>query len=217
MTLSKHQLLRSLERRFSRRQIIFREGDTSREMYILIQGAIEIYKNEQLIATITEPDSYFGEMSTLLGLPRTATAIAASECRTICIPEDKVTDFFAHSPALGIKLAVMLAKRLHAMNEKYERMLNEVVPEDKESRKVFARLTIDPPSRALLHIYCQSVGKILGKNEVVQAMGVPLSEATRILDNYKMAGLIQYDNVQIKFLESPNLSLRRMLLDWRPV
>lgn len=131
---NKPSLLQSLEVTFSRGDTIFREGEVDRDLYILISGAVEIRKNNMLINTVRVPDTYLGEMSTLLGSPRTATLVAATDCVLVCVPGDKVSEFMQHSPNLAIKLAKTLAHRLREMNRKYERLLTLTKREERRER-----------------------------------------------------------------------------------
>ncbi len=65
--------------RFNIGDVIFRSGDTSREMYIIRSGTVKVMinKNDSLFQ-LTElgPGHYIGEMSFLTGIPRSATVIA---------------------------------------------------------------------------------------------------------------------------------------------
>lgn len=103
-------------------QTVFSEGDNSREMYILLSGKVEILKNDKRIAIVEGEGSYLGELSTLLGVPRTATVKTMSRCEFIVVKGDRVNDFFDCSPALGLKLARMLADRLAKMNVGYVKL-----------------------------------------------------------------------------------------------
>ncbi len=98
---------------------LFKEGDASREMYILMAGKVEILKNTKRIAIVEGEGSYLGELSTLLGVPRTATVKTMSQCSFIVVGGDRVNDFFEASPVLGLKLARILADRLAKMNMGY--------------------------------------------------------------------------------------------------
>ena len=128
-------------------QILFSEGETSREMYILMSGKVEILKNDRRIAVVEGEGNYLGELSTLLGVPRTATARTMSQCEFIIVAGEKVSDFFDCSPVLGLKLARILADRLVKMNmghmkleQKIERLnskLNETAKKlEKRDRQV---------------------------------------------------------------------------------
>ena len=81
--VDKQKILKSLEKDFSSGEVVFREGEETRELYILLRGEVEIRKRDQVIAAVREPDTYLGEMSTLLGTPRTATLVAKSDCKML--------------------------------------------------------------------------------------------------------------------------------------
>jgi len=107
-------------------QTLFFEGDTTREMYILMSGKVEILKNNKRIAIVEGKGSYLGELSTLLGAPRTATVRTISRCEFIVVQGDRVGDFFESSPTLGLKLARILADRLARMNIGYLKLEQRV-------------------------------------------------------------------------------------------
>jgi CRP-like cAMP-binding protein len=111
--------LREMQVSIPANHTLFVEGDTSREMYILMSGKVEILKNTKRIAIVEGEGSYLGELSTLLGVPRTATVKTMSQCSFIVVGGDKVNDFFDASPLLGLKLAKILADRLAKMNMGY--------------------------------------------------------------------------------------------------
>jgi CRP-like cAMP-binding protein len=114
--------LRSLQVNYQPQEIVFFEGDQTSEMYILLTGKVEILKGDKRIAVVEEEGSYLGELSTLLGIPRSATIKTMSSCRFLVVDADKVADFLASSPGLGLKLAKMLADRLVKMNLEHVRL-----------------------------------------------------------------------------------------------
>ena len=110
--------------------IIFNEGDTSTELYLLLKGKVEVVKGGKPIAQIGEPMSYFGEMSAILSEPRSATIKAVEDCEFMIVPGDKLDTLIDVSPAIGKKLIQTLALRLSNMNK--ERLkLNEEVKDAK--------------------------------------------------------------------------------------
>jgi len=92
--------LKEMQVCFLANQTLFSEGD----------------KKSKRIAIVEGEGSYLGELSTLLGVPRTATIRTLSQCEFIVVSGDRVNDFFDCSPALGLKLAHILADRLAKMN-----------------------------------------------------------------------------------------------------
>jgi len=112
------------EKTFAEGETLFEEGDEGRDLCILLSGSVRVLKRGRAVAVIDEPGSYFGEMSVLLGVPRTATVVAAEESRLLVVPHDHVADFFGETPHLALRIARGLAERLarttHALVENWE-------------------------------------------------------------------------------------------------
>lgn len=100
---------------FAAGEQIFRENDSGSEMYIIEQGQVEIVKevrgHERHLATLSEGD-FFGEMSILEELPRTATAKAKSDCRLLRIDQDVFDQVLAQRPEIAVRMLHKLSKRL---------------------------------------------------------------------------------------------------------
>ena len=114
--------LKALQVLYPPQEIVFYENEHTSDMYILLSGKVEILKENKRIAVVEEEGSYLGELSTLLGIPRSATVKTMSSCRFVVVGDDRVMDFLASSPALGLKLARMLAERLVKMNLEHVRL-----------------------------------------------------------------------------------------------
>ena len=112
MDQEKSNRLLRLERHFPAGATLFEQGDTSREMYILLNGEAEVLVNEKRVAVVAEAGSYLGEMSTLLSEPRTSTIRTTKQSKFIVVGPGQVREFFSYSTPLALKLATILAKRL---------------------------------------------------------------------------------------------------------
>ncbi len=100
------------ERVFGPGTVLFEEGDASRDLYVLLSGAVSVTRAGWEVAEIAEPGAYFGEMSSLLGEPRSATVTALSEVRVLVVPPERLEDFFGTTPQLALRMARELARRL---------------------------------------------------------------------------------------------------------
>ncbi len=120
--------LKNLERDFSQGTIIAEEGSEGDEMFILVDGKVGIRKEDRIINAVDEPGSFLGEISSLLNIPRTATMIAASRCKMICIPAKSVDIFFKKSPQSAYRLSRSLAARLVASERREEKTATEKPP-----------------------------------------------------------------------------------------
>lgn len=99
---------------------IIREGETGDFMVLLIEGAIEVFKQDRwnaprLIAFIG-PGQSFGEMSMIDGEPRFASCVAAEPCMIAVLSRDSLARIILEQPTLGAKilmeLVLMLSQRL---------------------------------------------------------------------------------------------------------
>jgi CRP/FNR family transcriptional regulator, cyclic AMP receptor protein len=70
-------------------QVLFREGSTGDEMYVVVAGTVRISKEipgagEEAL-TLLGPGSYFGEMAAIDDAPRSADAVAHTACGLLAI------------------------------------------------------------------------------------------------------------------------------------
>ena len=105
---------------------IIREGDAGDFMVFLIEGRIEVFKQDRwnaprLIAVIV-PGQSFGEMSMIDGEPRFASCIAAEPCMIAVLSRDSLARIILEQTTLGAKilmeLVLMLSQRLRRTSSK---------------------------------------------------------------------------------------------------
>ena len=92
---------------------IIDQGASKGRMYVLKSGTFNVVRNGVRVVRVTEPGSFFGEISALLGTPPTADVVAL-ENSTVCVIEDPVAAMKAH-PELTHAVAQLLARRLQAV------------------------------------------------------------------------------------------------------
>jgi len=102
---------------YERGQTLFLEGDNSQDLFILVSGELDVLKGKNKIAGITDPGSFFGEMSFFLGARRTSTVKALSDVKTICIPKEHITAFLNEFPDVAQKITRLLAQRLEETSQ----------------------------------------------------------------------------------------------------
>ncbi|WP_028681866.1 cyclic nucleotide-binding domain-containing protein [Pseudomonas chlororaphis] len=101
-------------------QEIFREGDAGSFMCIIHSGQVAVQKTNSegvrvTIATLRSGRA-FGEMAVLDGERRSATCVAASDCRLLNLGKDSLEKMLNEAPKIAAKIirafAVSLSKRL---------------------------------------------------------------------------------------------------------
>lgn len=103
-------------RSYEQGQEIIREHQKDGMLYILKHGAVEISKRHTEVNRAASPGSIFGEVSVLLDIPHTATVVAL-ETSEFYIAEDGRSFLYEH-PELNLRIARLLAHRLHQSTEK---------------------------------------------------------------------------------------------------
>ncbi len=99
---------------FQQGQNLFLEGEESQDLYVLMDGELDVLKGEQVINILSEPGALFGEMSFLMGDRRTATIRGRSPGQALAIPRPEVRNFLKDFPEMGQNMARVLAQRLDA-------------------------------------------------------------------------------------------------------
>lgn len=92
--------------------LLLREGETTGELFVLLEGELEVRKGDTVVAVVTEPGAVLGEMSVLLGLPHTATVRAATGSTVYKI--DDGDSFLREKSEVSLLVAKVLAQRLNA-------------------------------------------------------------------------------------------------------
>ena len=99
---------------------LFREGDLGTEMFILQEGQVEILKavggvDEQL--AVLDKGDFFGEMSLLEDLPRTASARAVTDCKVIRINGATFDQMLRTKPEIAVRIMRKLSRRLRQTDQ----------------------------------------------------------------------------------------------------
>lgn len=99
-------------------EIIGHEGRRSRGWFILLSGRVGVFKQQLKLAEFTQKGMVFGEISTILDRPRTATlkAIVTSEVLYI---EESLDQLIVTHPDIARKIIVSLAERLTKTTDDY--------------------------------------------------------------------------------------------------
>ena len=96
---------------FTAGQTIFHAGDPGTVMYILLQGEVEISLHNKTVETIT-PGEIFGELSLVDQSPRSATAIAKTDCLLAPVNQRRFLFMVQETPYFAIQVMSFMAARL---------------------------------------------------------------------------------------------------------
>jgi hypothetical protein len=93
------------------------EGETGREMYIIEEGRVEIFRKAgaaERSLRVLEAGDFFGEMGLLDDQPRGASARAATDARLLLIDHTTFDQMLRQYPEVSIRIMRSLCQRLRA-------------------------------------------------------------------------------------------------------
>ncbi len=121
-----NELIKTAEQReYKEGDVIFSQGDQSTELYVVIDGEVEIQISiaPQLAeSTVYTAKTYdiFGEFAFVEPQPRSATARCTKESRLLMLRRDDFNELIKKFPDIGLNfyrnLARLLSERLRRMN-----------------------------------------------------------------------------------------------------
>jgi CRP-like cAMP-binding protein len=114
-------------RGFSKDSMIFCEGESGDELYIIRGGSVKIVKivddNEVLLAVLKVGD-IFGEMALLESKPRAASAIAYTDCKVMAVNRANFKQMIAREPQMIARLTTLLSERIWLI---YKQLTNTLI------------------------------------------------------------------------------------------
>lgn len=91
--------------------ILFAEGAPGQDMFILLEGALQIFKDKRAITTI-HPMDYVGEMALIEEKDRSATVISSTQARLLRITSSQFNAHLASHPQSLVSLVKTLSRRI---------------------------------------------------------------------------------------------------------
>jgi len=126
--------------------IIFSEGEIGTEMYIIQSGTVELLKeiggSTRVLSTLEKGD-FFGEMSVLEDLPRTASARAKTDVELVRINGATFDAMLKSNTEIAVRMMRKLSRRQRELTGMLEEALGHRVPEEEKPPE---RRSVVPPS-----------------------------------------------------------------------
>lgn len=100
---------------FAPGQFVFKAGDPGEAMYIVVEGEVEILDGSVLLETSGQ-GSIVGELALIDDEPRSATAIAKTDCRLVAVDRRRFQYMVQETPLFALSVMKVLADRLRKKN-----------------------------------------------------------------------------------------------------
>lgn len=96
-------------------RVLFNQGDTAQELFIVVSGQVRVERNGQVLA-IRGPGEFFGEIALVAEGPRTATATCITDCRLLVLVHRDFHTVMDEFPTLKMRVLETLAKRVRSLD-----------------------------------------------------------------------------------------------------
>ncbi len=111
---------------------IITEGGADRRLFVIVHGAVEVIKDrgrtkERKLATFG-PLDYFGEMSLIDDLVRSATVVAKEATEVLCLDQEDFRITIESNPAMALELLRVLSHRVRALEKIATKSLGGLLP-----------------------------------------------------------------------------------------
>ncbi len=103
---------------FTRGQTIFQEGEPGDRLYIVVEGQVDIIADHQLLETV-EPGGILGELALIDDKPRSAMAVARTDCLLTPIGRQHFLTLVQRTPRFALQVMRVMAERLRRANSRF--------------------------------------------------------------------------------------------------
>ena len=116
------------EREFEDGELVVAEGDAGTEMFIIQEGRVAVTKkvgDADVQLAILERGDFFGEMSLLESLPRSATVRAVGKTRLLAVRSGELLMKIRRDPTFAFEMLQHMSKRIRFLDEELVRLMQK--------------------------------------------------------------------------------------------
>ncbi len=111
----------AIRRNYRKNRVIIRQGDDTSNMFILLEGEMRVYveddQGKQLTVRILKSGDSFGEVALIGDFPRTANVMTATDCVVAAFTRGNYLAFLQKHPQVTLALAKSLANMVRDTTE----------------------------------------------------------------------------------------------------
>lgn len=106
---------------YKRGQWVLRKGQRGDQLMFLLSGQLQVVDltkgGQEVGLNFLLPGDYFGELSVIDGLPRTASVVATLDSEVAAVPRDRALDLFHHNPQVVERLLKRMAHSIRKASD----------------------------------------------------------------------------------------------------
>jgi CRP/FNR family cyclic AMP-dependent transcriptional regulator len=187
----------AMTRVFPKNAIVVNEGDETDSLYVLLSGRARVYvsnaQGREVQLNIMGPGEYFGEI-TLDGGPRSASVMAAEDCRCAVVKRSELLALVEKEPHFALHMVRKLASRVRDLTENVRSLA---------LMDVYGRV-----ARLLLDLAEERDGRLcidepLTHKDIASRVGASREMISRIFSDLTTGGYIGKENGRLVIMRKP--------------
>ena len=184
-------------RTFPKNAIIVSEGDETDSLYVMLAGRARVYvsnaQGREVQLNVMGAGEYFGEV-TLDGRPRSASVMAAEDCRCAVVKRGELLSLVEKEPHFALHMVRKLASRVRDLTENVRSLA---------LMDVYGRV-----ARLLLELAEERDGRLvveesLTHKDIASRVGASREMINRILRDLSTGGYIKVEGGRITITKTP--------------
>ncbi|VAW32033.1 cAMP-binding proteins - catabolite gene activator and regulatory subunit of cAMP-dependent protein kinases [hydrothermal vent metagenome] len=192
-------------RRFSRGDIIFREGDPSQLLYLVQSGQVRIYVNglngsETSVILLGRPGDMFGELAVIDGLPRSATAVALDTTTLYTINRENFRQRMLHNPQLALNFMKELTYRVRYNTRQMDSLATLPI-----SQRLARKLLELAQDYGRIEANSVIIDMTMNQTNLASLIGATRESTNKFLSDFRERGLIWFEYGRITILDADAL------------
>ncbi len=197
-------------REYAKDEVIFRQGDTSHEVYVIVEGKVRIFKispsGSETSINIFSTHDVIGEFATMDDRPRSATAKAIVPTTVLQMRQDRFLFYMQSMPDLSMAMVKLVISKIRwtaayaetiAQYDAAGRLLHILLLYNEQYGQ-----EIEPGKR-----YKLDLG--LNQTDLASLVGARREWINRILRDWKKRGLVECEAGKIIILDLPSVVAER--------
>jgi CRP-like cAMP-binding protein len=185
---------------YKKNSVILSEEDTGSALFVIAEGKVKISRSsgdekEVILALLNESD-FFGEMSLLDGMSRSATVTAVEDAKLFIIQRVEFLDLLKKYPDVSIALLTELTKRLRAATMK----IKALSLKDAEGKVATVLLQLaDDVGRIRQGVV--EIDHLPYQQELANMAGTSRETISRTLHSFAKKGLVELDGSRLRIAD----------------
>lgn len=184
---------------YKKNSVILSEEDSGSALFVIAKGKVKIARTsnddkEVILAILSESD-FFGEMSLLDGMTRSATVTALEDSKLFMIQRAEFLDLLKKFPEVSIALLTELTKRLRASSMK----IKALSLKDAEGKVATVLLQLADEMGKIRQGLVE-IDSLPYQQELANMAGTSRETISRTLHAFAKKGLVELDGSKLRII-----------------